>query len=735
MPPRIRSSKTIAKASAFARRFVALVERIDRKPYFVALRSGLALPLPLIMTGALALLLRFPATPGMHDWLIARFGSRLDAFCDSLLTGTFGIGSLVALYGFTTVLTDLRNRRLDHRTVNPTVAAVVVVSCFVTLLVPTGDTTLQAFSLGDGMFGALVVASLGGYLFLELCGVRFLRLPLNYLSSDSLVGDVFTVMLPGMLTILSFAVLKAALTWLGWAHLVETWTTAGLATFSKISDNLLFCMGYEVTSQLLWLFGIHGPNTLYAIQTHVLNPAAAANVAAVASGGHPHFIFTFDFVSAFARMGGSGGTLSLILALLLVSRTVRSRKLALFMMLPALFNVNEPLLFGLPLVLNPIYAIPFLLAPAVQIFIAYAATVAHLMPKTGYSVAWTTPALYSGYAVTGSLAGTIVQLLCLAAGAAVYGPFVRAAEHLARKKSQGVLVSLLDAVEAPETGLKAKRCLEISGDEGRMAVALASDLEDAIKADGQIFLEFQPQVDCRTGRVFGVEALLRWQHPSLGRVAPPIAVALADDIGQIDRLGLRILSLACRQRSAWRQAVSDDFVMAVNLSPRQLQDRDFHRKVIDILRREHLSPSTLELEITESTMLRPDAHVIENLKRLRSAGVKVALDDFGMGHTSLHYLRELPLDTVKIDKSLADVSPGSVNEHIVKSIGDLSRTLNLALVVEGVENVRQLDRLSALGCDRFQGYFFSRPLSADGCLTFVLDVERELTFPALLDCR
>ncbi|MEO1358588.1 MAG: EAL domain-containing protein, partial [Pseudomonadota bacterium] len=471
----------------------------------------------------------------------------------------------------------------------------------------------------------------------------------------------------------------------------------------------------------LWLFGIHGPNALYTVHQHILEPAAQANAAAVASGGQPPFIFTYHFFAVFARMGGSGGTLSLILALLISRRMQRGRKMALVVMLPALFNVNEPLLFGLPLVLNPVYAIPFLLTPVVQILIAYAATVADLMPKTSYPVAWTTPALFSGYAATGSVWGAVVQLIGLVAGAAIYLPFVRMADVLSARRSQDVLASLLQIAESAEVSLKGRRCLDLPGDEGRMAVALASDLEDAIKREGQIFLEFQPQVDCSTGRVFGAEALLRWQHPVLGRVAPPIVVALADDIGQIDQLGLRVLSLACQQRAAWRGVLPDDFVVAVNLSPRQLLDCRLYRNVLDILHREGLSPTQLELEITESTMLLPDITAIGNLKQLREAGVKVALDDFGMGHTSLHYLRELPLDTVKIDRSLADVSAGSVNEHIVRSIASLSRTLNLSTVVEGVETEQQLERLSALGCERFQGYFFSRPLAPSVCQQFVLD--------------
>ncbi len=711
--------------------FSMAVERIDRLPYFVAVRRGLALPLPLIMVGALALLVRHPPSESMTRWLSAVFGRHWQPLTDSLLAGTFGIGSLVALYGFAVALTDLDNQRPNRNPVNPTITASVVVSCFFTLIAIDGKTPLMAsLSLGEGMWSALLAASLGGSLFLTLSRLRVLRIPLNQLSNDPIVGDAFTAMPAGMLTILCFAAAKWAwitIDWPGFAGLSGVLSKAAPAT---LSDSLPFGIGYEVAAQLLWLFGIHGPNALFAVQQYALDPAGNANVAAVASGGHPAFIFTSQFFSAFARMGGSGGTLSLLFALLLASRTVRSRKLAMLIMLPALFNVNEPLLFGLPLVLNPVYAIPFVLTPVVQILIGYGAIVFDVMPKTSYSIAWTTPALYSGYAVTGSLAGTFVQMLCLAAGAAIYAPFVRIAEYLSRERSRKTLASLLDIAELPEMSPKARRYSDLPGEACRIAATLASDLDKAIGDSEQLFLEFQPQVDFRTGRIFGVEALLRWEHPFLGRVAPPIAVMLADDIGRIDRLGLTVLSLACRQRSAWRYVLPDDLVMAVNLSPRQLLDRNFHRNVLDLLRRENLPPSMLELEITESTILLPHVHAIDNLKHLRAAGVKVAMDDFGMGHTSLHYLREMPLDTVKIDRSLADVTAGSVNEHIVKSIADLSRTLDLSLVVEGVETEPQLGRLCALGCHRFQGYFFSRPLAAGDCLAFILRTERERPFAA-----
>lgn len=701
------------------------IEQLDGSAYFIAIRRGLALPLPLIMLGAFTLLVRFPPTASSQAFLAEVFGTRLDSLCDALLTGTFGIGSLVAMYGFSDTLTTLHNQRLGHRMVNPTVAAMVVMSCFFTVLAPTDKTSFMAsMSLGQGLFVALAVATVAASLFLKLASIRSLRMPIAGFGHDPLVSDAFAVIPAAALTIVSFATLKAASTWFGSPEMIRAIGATLPSPTPALANSLTFCVGYEALSQLLWLFGIHGPNTLYFVQQHVLEPASNANVAALAAAAHPPFIFTYEFFSAFARMGGSGGTLSLILAWLLVSRTARQRKFALMMLLPALFNVNEPILFGLPVVLNPVYALPFILAPLLQASIAYAAIVTHLMPPLGHSIAWTTPALYSGYAATGSLAGTLVQALCLAAGTLVYAPFVRIAEMLAAQKTRHTIASLLDITESPESILKAKRLLELPGTAGRMAVALANDLEAAIKHGEQLFLEFQPQVDMQTGRVFGAEALLRWQHPALGRIAPPIAVTLADDTGQTDVLGLHVLSLACRQRGAWRGIVPDDFVIAVNLSPRQLLNSEFHRRVIEILSREGLSPSVLELEITEYTVFLPEGNAINNLKRLRDAGVKVALDDFGMGHTSLHYLRELPLDTVKIDKSLADVVADTVNEHIVKSIADLSRTLDLSLVVEGVETEKQLQCLSTLGCHRFQGYFFSRPLAPDVCAEFISHQER-----------
>ena len=478
-------------------------------------------------------------------------------------------------------------------------------------------------------------------------------------------------------------------------------------------------MGYVAMTQVLWLFGAHGPAVLNMVQQDLLIPATIANNVAVASGQAPEFVFTSSFFDVFTRIGGSGSTLSLIVALLLFSRSGGTKKFALVAIAPALCNVNEPILLGIPLVLNPIYAIPFIVTPIVQTVIAYVATILDWMPHTSFNTMWTTPALVSGYAVTGSVSGSVVQLVNIVAGVAAFAPFVVLADKRSYLNSQNVISRLLDIAENPDHSARAARYVNLSGEPGRMALALANDLEAAFQRPGEIFLDYQPQIDGRRGEITGVEALLRWQHPHYGLIAPPITVALAEDIGMINALGHHVLTLACRQRMEWRDRIPDQVRMAVNASPRQIQNGQFAREVISALEQTGLPPELLEIEITETSVLTPSDQTIETLETLHQLGVRIALDDFGMGHTSLYYLREFPIDTVKIDRSLTIHDNGQVNEQIVQSIVDLSAKMQFEIVVEGIEQEQQFLRFRNIGCEVFQGYLFSRPLSPDRCVDFM----------------
>jgi EAL domain-containing protein (putative c-di-GMP-specific phosphodiesterase class I) len=241
---------------------------------------------------------------------------------------------------------------------------------------------------------------------------------------------------------------------------------------------------------------------------------------------------------------------------------------------------------------------------------------------------------------------------------------------------------------------------------------LENDLRRALQRE-EFVLHYQPQVDGRTGRICGVEALLRWQHPERGRVQPQEFIALAEKSGLIVRLGEWVLRTACAQNRAWREAGLLCLPVAVNVSPVQLQQPDLAETVARALEETGLAPACLRLEITEGAVMQDAKMTINVLRDLRELGVEISVDDFGTGYSSLSYLKRLPIDEVKIDRSFVHDVPGDPDDAaIVAAIIALAQALNLRVVAEGVETQEQLAFLRERGCHVMQGYLFARPMPA-----------------------
>jgi diguanylate cyclase (GGDEF)-like protein/PAS domain S-box-containing protein len=258
---------------------------------------------------------------------------------------------------------------------------------------------------------------------------------------------------------------------------------------------------------------------------------------------------------------------------------------------------------------------------------------------------------------------------------------------------------------------------------------LEAGLRRAI-AHEELFVQYQPQVDARTGAVVAVEALLRWQHPTRGLVPPLTFIPIAEDSGQIDELGAWVLDQGLAQVARWRAAGHAALRVAVNLSARQLHPETLPGLVEQSLRRHGLQGDALELEITESVAMRDPARTRHVLQQLRALGVRLAIDDFGTGYSSLAYLKELPLDCLKLDRSFVkDIERDANDAAISAATIRLAHALGLAVVAEGVETTAQLDHLRGLDCDLLQGYHFSRPLLPADCGAY-LDRCRAETAPA-----
>ncbi|MGE3465180.1 MAG: putative bifunctional diguanylate cyclase/phosphodiesterase [Pseudomonadales bacterium] len=242
--------------------------------------------------------------------------------------------------------------------------------------------------------------------------------------------------------------------------------------------------------------------------------------------------------------------------------------------------------------------------------------------------------------------------------------------------------------------------------------ALEQELRIALVAR-ELHAHYQPIVDVSRGAVAGLEALMRWQHPVRGLVPPSKFVPIAEETGLISEFGVFILNEACRELAGWRKLPNGtDLYVSVNLSPRQLRDPSLVDSVQSILERHRLPPSALCLELTESMLMEEPERAEETLRRLRAAGVRLSIDDFGTGYSSLAYLKRFPVDQVKIDKSFVDGlgEADSTEDSLVAAIVAMAKALHISTVAEGVETSVQLDRLSALGCRRLQGFYFSRPV-------------------------
>jgi diguanylate cyclase (GGDEF)-like protein/PAS domain S-box-containing protein len=237
---------------------------------------------------------------------------------------------------------------------------------------------------------------------------------------------------------------------------------------------------------------------------------------------------------------------------------------------------------------------------------------------------------------------------------------------------------------------------------------LVQDLRSAIAHD-ELVLHYQPYVSAGTGVVSGCEALLRWQHPERGMISPAEFIPVAEQSGLIIPIGVWVLEEACRAAMRWpaEQRVS------VNISPVQFRNRELPRTILTALTRAGLSPSRLEIEVTETVLIDDVEAALDTLRQIRALGVRVALDDFGTGYSSLSYLRSFPFDKVKIDRSFVQELPTRRdNQVIVQAIRDMARGLGMSVTAEGVETCEQAERLRATGCEELQGYLYSRPKPA-----------------------
>jgi len=244
-------------------------------------------------------------------------------------------------------------------------------------------------------------------------------------------------------------------------------------------------------------------------------------------------------------------------------------------------------------------------------------------------------------------------------------------------------------------------------------LALESSLRRAVENE-EFVIHYQPQIEMESRKIVGAEALVRWQHPKFGLLAPAEFIPMAEDTGLILLLGACVLRTACVEARSWQQAGCADLRIAVNVSARQFQDKNLPDTVVQILKETGLDSASLELELTESSIMQNPESAVKTMTELREMGVKISIDDFGTGYSSLGYLKRLPIDILKLDRSFVNGATTDPDDAaLVMAIISLAHNLKLRVIAEGVETEEHVRFLRLLKCDGAQGYLFGKPMPAD----------------------
>lgn len=701
-------------------RGVRVVQRVHF--WLMSIRDGFVVLLPLTFLRVLALLAKSFPLPGYQRLMVRIFGSTWQASLNHAMAAFLGIFG-VALAAMVAV--QLAERLpSSHRGGHPP-PLMIAVSAIVNFVLVSAVLTQGAVNFG---FGSMLMGIIIGLASAELLrraahwpGLNFIRLP--YDTEAPLYNALR----------LSPAMISVGLMMFGAAHLfallpsLPAHPLAPLAVWAQARGIGVWILSIAAAliNQIFWFIGIHGGLAMDAYASpDLFGPVGAPYGDALA--WRPMF-------DGFILLGGSGATLGLLIAIAIAARDSAQRQIAKLALIPSLFNINDILLYGLPLVLNPTFLLPFIGVPVLLTLLVVGAAQAGVVHMQGTTFAWTTPALLSGWMLTGSWRGVALQLVEVGIATACYLPFVRRAEFLNQQRRSQIFDTATRAIL--RSGIPAQATSALHDQVRLIARGLLDDLRVALAHDA-LWLAYQPKHD-REGRPVGAEALLRWTHPRYGPVSPSVAVRLAEEGNDMARLGAWILDRSCAAKARWNAAGYRKLTMAVNVSPIQLTDPSLVQHIERCLRKYGLSPDELELEITETVALPDDPVVEQVLNELERTGVRLAIDDFGMGSSSLLYLRRFNVHAIKIDGSLTrDLLNNPTNADIIRTIVTLGRARDVEIIAEFVETIEQRRALEAMGCDIFQGYFHSPPIDELRCIEYFasctdvqLSGERDWTLP------
>lgn len=669
-----------------------------------AVRQGLTIAIPVLILGSFALLFRNFPSDSYQTFLVSWMDGMLSTLLDTIYN--ISLNSLALVLSITISLSYGMLSEPDRFLIYPLVA----VCSFLAFCGGISGQNDYIFN-AEWVFTAMCITLLSCSLFrriLLFCS-RFEKL--HTIGAEYLFNLSIQSLLP-VSAVISVFTLSGYLLRMAWGsnNITNFGSFLFLRMFGGLSGNIIGILLYVVITHLLWFMGIHGTNTLDAVSKRLFEQNVEINSALILAGKIPTEIYSKTFLDTFVFLGGCGTALSFVLALCLASKKSHNRKMSLVAFPSALFNISEIAVFGFPIIFNFTMLIPFVLTPVVLTLISALATGIGLVPVVTHSVEWTVPVLLSGYKATGSVAGSILQLVNIMIGTLIYIPFIKRSEQNETEKfKQAIHQMEQDMATGEKTGM-IPRYLHHSYTCYHYAKTLSMDLQNAIKR-GQIELFYQAQISDRE-KLHGMEALLRWNHPVAGYISPPLIISLAYESGTLNELTWYLLNKACTDARNLEKKIKDDVFLSFNISPKQIHGNDFFHDVLLTIQSYNLTNIHFVLEITERAALEISDYLRKQIEPLQNNGIGFSLDDFGMGHNSILQLQSDIFNEVKLDGQLvSQLLSNERSQEIISGLIQMSKKLGCRVVAEYVETKEHRDVLLKLGCTIFQGYYYSRPLA------------------------
>ncbi len=691
--------------------FALTMDSDSRKEIFRdSMIGGFTLMIPLVLISVVTILLLNIPSAGYTSWLYSGSASAyryiLLSIYDSIW-GNFAFFAVITIswcYGKSIDLSSFQG-------------VILVMSSVISLYVLAGagtDAFDREYLSQRGMFTAIVALFISCSVFCNMAkwaGATMPSLRINRMFSASMRHFIPVL---GVLCVSELVHVVVSLFAPGMTlqSLISSLLTGGVFWVAEFSP-LLACILYGILAMGLWYFGIHGQNFLYVINDGAYTNFLNENIVEGADN-----IVNMTFFNTFCVIGGSGAALSLAIAALIASKNKTTRTVSKIGLLPGIFNSSEIMTYCLPTVFNKNLVIPFISLPLINAIITYAATYFGFIPVIRENISWAMPVLLSGYFSTGSIRGSILQVFLIVIDVLVYIPFVRLNDRAIETSFEADVAELTRILKKAEDEVREIDLMSLSGRMGETARSLAYDLKKDLK-HRKLFMVYQAQFD-KNNKYMGAEALLRWKHESCGFIYPPLSIELATESGLLYRLEEFVFDEACRSIGIIKSHGGIPCKISANITGVSALNPDFVGMIDRAVKAHNVDPDDLWIEMTEQAVMNSNPSTMARLKDVRDKGHKFLIDDFGMGHTSIDYLKTGMFDGVKLDgKITRDVLDNESDRHIISSVTSMCADMGMIVIAEYVEGERQRDLLKILGGDAFQGYLYSMPISLEDMIELV----------------